>query len=48
MVTSGNGEIGAARVSNEVLMIMERLPQVVQSMTGIDITDDLKAITQNK
>ena len=47
MIASGDGEIGASRVANEVLMIMEKIPQVVEGMTGIDITSDLKQITGN-
>lgn len=47
MIASGDGDVGAARVANEVLCIMERLPAVVKNMTGIDITDDLQKITAN-
>lgn len=47
MIASGDGEIGAARVANEVLMIMQQIPKVVEGMTGIDISNDLKQITGN-
>ena len=45
MIASGDGEIGARRVTNEVMTIMERIPQVVENMTGIDISKDLKQLT---
>jgi len=45
MISSGDGEIGASRVAKEVLGIMEALPDVVQKLTGVDITSDLKSIT---
>jgi len=38
MVTDGSGDIGAAKLTNEVLMIMANVPNSVKNMTGIDIT----------
>ena len=38
MVTSGKGDVGAAKLTGEVLEIMTRLPQMVKSMTGVDMT----------
>ena len=38
MVSSGKGDVGAAKLSGEVLTIMEKLPHVVENMTGINIT----------
>ena len=38
MVSSGKGDMGASKVTGEVLKIMESLPQVVESMTGVDIS----------
>lgn len=46
LITSGDGEIGASRITGEVAQIMEKLPRLVQGMTGIDITEDLRAVTQ--
>jgi flotillin len=37
MVSTGDGKIGAARMADEVLQIMEQLPRMVNSMTGVDI-----------
>lgn len=37
MVADANGEIGAARITDEVLSIMIKVPEVVNSMTGVDI-----------
>ena len=38
MVSSGKGDVGAAKLTNEVFEIMSRLPQVVEGMTGVDIS----------
>ncbi|KAI8518533.1 Flotillin-like protein 1 [Branchiostoma belcheri] len=38
MVSSGKGELGAAKITGEVMDIVERLPQVVESMTGVDMS----------
>merc|ERR1719454_1812904 len=45
MISSGDGEIGASRIAKEVLSVMEALPDVVQKLTGVDISNDLKSIT---
>merc|ERR1719360_397033 len=34
MVSTGNGEIGASRLTGEILDVVARLPKVVESMTG--------------
>jgi hypothetical protein len=41
MVTDGTGEIGAAKLTNEVLNIMASVPSSVKNMTGVDITQQL-------
>ena len=41
MVTDGSSEIGAAKLTNEVLMIMASVPNSVKNMTGVDITQQL-------
>lgn len=38
MVAMGDGEVGAAKLSNEVLKIMERVPLLVENITGVAIT----------
>jgi len=38
MVATGDGPIGASRVTNEVLDIMGSLPDTVKKMTGVDIS----------
>lgn len=38
MVSSGNSDVGAAKLTEEVIDIIEKLPKVVNSMTGVDIT----------
>lgn len=37
MVSSGNGAIGAEKLTEEVLNIVNRVPALVKSMTGVDI-----------
>ncbi|XP_023340162.1 flotillin-1 [Eurytemora carolleeae] len=37
MVSDGSGEIGASRITGEVLDIMVRVPGMVKTMTGVDI-----------
>jgi len=38
MVSIGKGEIGISKLTTEVLNIMEHLPKMVESVTGVDIT----------
>lgn len=45
MISTGDGEIGASRLTGEVMSIMDRLPQMVNNMTGIDITQVRRLIT---
>ena len=37
MVSSGKGDVGAAKLTNEVFEVMAKLPHVVEGMTGVDI-----------
>ena len=39
MVSTGDAEIGAGRLTGEVLDIMGRVPDMVNKMTGVDITN---------
>ena len=38
MISSGNGEVGAAKLTGEVLDIMTRLPATVEKLTGVNIS----------
>jgi flotillin len=38
MVSTGNGEIGAAKLTGEVLQIVSKVPELVKSITGVDIS----------
>lgn len=38
MVSMGKGDVGAAKLTGEVLEVMERLPKVVEGLTGVNIT----------
>ena len=37
MISDGSGEFGASRLTDEVLTIMKTIPQIVTSMTGIEL-----------
>ncbi|TMW45267.1 hypothetical protein DOY81_009655 [Sarcophaga bullata] len=37
MVSSGQGEIGAAKLTGEVLQIVNKVPELVKNITGVDI-----------
>ena len=41
MVSSGGGEIGAAKLTGEVLDVVNRLPALVESMTGVKMQNAL-------
>merc|ERR1712106_987430 len=41
MVSTGDGPIGASKITNEVLDIMASLPATVKQMTGVDISQKL-------
>ncbi|CAL8083143.1 unnamed protein product [Calicophoron daubneyi] len=43
MVTTGDGDVGVSKLTGEVLNLMTRLPEVVQSMTGINIAQTMQA-----
>ncbi|XP_062904189.1 flotillin-1-like isoform X2 [Mobula hypostoma] len=38
MVSSGSGEVGASKMSGEVLDIMTRLPETIEKLTGVNIS----------
>ena len=38
MVSQGDGEIGAAKLTEEVMTIINKVPEAVKSMTGVDVT----------
>lgn len=37
MVSSGKGDIGAAKLTSEVLQVVEKLPTVIEGLTGVNI-----------
>lgn len=37
MVSNGSGEVGALKLTNEIMTIVTRVPDIVKSLTGIDI-----------
>ncbi|RUS87541.1 hypothetical protein EGW08_004717, partial [Elysia chlorotica] len=47
MVSSGKGDVGALKLTNEVMGIMEKLPKVVENLTGINISKSMKTTSRN-
>uniref|UniRef100_A0A023ER67 Putative flotillin n=1 Tax=Aedes albopictus TaxID=7160 RepID=A0A023ER67_AEDAL len=43
MVSSGTGEVGAAKLTGEVLQIVNKIPDLVKSITGVDISRSVHA-----
>lgn len=37
MVSSGNGTVGAEKLAEEVFNIVQRVPDLVKTLTGVDI-----------
>jgi len=38
MVSMGKGDVGAAKLTTEVLNVVERIPNVVEGLTGVTVT----------
>lgn len=38
MVSTGNGELGAAKLTGEVMDIVVKVPEMVSKMTGVDLS----------
>lgn len=38
MVSTGHGEVGAAKITNEVMDIVVKVPELVEKMTGIELS----------
>eukprot|EP00095_Tigriopus_kingsejongensis_P003186 snap_masked-scaffold91_size383040-processed-gene-1.17 protein:Tk03186 transcript:snap_masked-scaffold91_size383040-processed-gene-1.17-mRNA-1 annotation:"Flotillin-1 " len=43
MVSDGSGDMGASKITSEIMQIMTSLPAMVNSMTGVDIGRTLKS-----
>merc|ERR1712135_159842 len=44
MVQSGEGEVGASKLTGEVLDIMGKVPTLVKQLTGIDMAQSIRAV----
>ncbi|XP_046844248.1 flotillin-1-like [Xenia sp. Carnegie-2017] len=42
MVSNGDGDVGAGKITNEILDIVAKLPKAVESLTGVDISKALQ------
>ncbi|BFG05943.1 flotillin-1 [Drosophila madeirensis] len=43
MISSGQGDVGAAKLTGEILQIVNKVPELVKSMTGVDISRSVHA-----
>ncbi|XP_065160207.1 flotillin-1 [Atheta coriaria] len=43
MVSSGNGDVGAAKLTQEVFTIVSKVPELVKTMTGVEISKSVYA-----
>lgn len=43
MISTGDGEIGASKLTGEIMDIVARLPLIVEQMTGVKMSDALKS-----
>ncbi|XP_045206401.1 flotillin-1-like isoform X3 [Mercenaria mercenaria] len=48
MVSSGKGDVGVSKLTGEVLDIMEKMPNVVEKLTGINIQKNIKATVRRQ
>jgi flotillin len=39
MVASGDGDVGAVRLTNEIIQIVNKVPEMVTTLTGVKIND---------
>lgn len=37
MIASGTGDIGAARLTGEIMGIVTKVPEMVKNITGVDV-----------
>ena len=42
MISSGRGDVGAAKITKEVLEVVTRLPRAVNDLTGFDLIKAMK------
>ncbi|XP_065829236.1 flotillin-1-like [Oscarella lobularis] len=48
MIAGENGEIGASKITGEVMDIVAKLPKSIEALTGVDISQALKIATHMK
>lgn len=42
MISSGKGDVGASKLTGEVLDVVAKLPEVVEKLTGVNMSKALK------
>lgn len=45
MISTGEGPVGASKITGEVMDIMVRVPDMVNKMTGVDISKVTARVT---
>lgn len=48
MVSSGSGDVGASKLTGEVLTIVGKIPELVKQMTNIDISRVTQSQNQSR
>ena len=43
MISDGSSELGASKLTQEILSIMDKIPETVTKMTGVDISKRMSA-----
>ena len=44
MISDGSSELGASKLTQEVLSIMDKIPETVTKMTGVDISQRMSLL----
>jgi len=47
MIAGDDGDVGASRMTNEVLAIMNSIPDAIKNMTGVDLSEAITRAAQN-
>ncbi|XP_074641764.1 flotillin-1-like isoform X2 [Tubulanus polymorphus] len=47
MVSSGNSDVGAAKLTGEVMEVIEKMPKLIKNLTSVDIHKSMKAAMRN-
>lgn len=48
MISTGESEIGAAKMTREIIKVMEQLPPMIESMTGVSMSQTMDKVSSAK